>query len=129
MKHNNKLPFKLNMPYEELEFDLEPIQDRIQGYDSYLYIGQISIFDTVPKKVELIFYWERLKIIILEFEPVDLPKVKKLSKLNFKKVNNFYIKATFKTTIQVKKDLLRIHFYNLIIFFLQRGLTINIFFM
>ncbi|SFN09732.1 hypothetical protein SAMN05421741_101111 [Paenimyroides ummariense] len=84
------------MPYEELEFDLEPIQDRIKGYDSYLYIAPITIFGIIPKKVELIFYWEQLKIIILEFEPVDLPKVKKLSKLNFTKINNSYVKTTYK---------------------------------
>lgn len=59
------------MSYEELEFDLEPIKGRIQGYDSYLYIKSITIFGTVPKKVELIFYWDCLKIIILEFERKD----------------------------------------------------------
>jgi len=91
---NIKLPFKLNMPYEELEFDLEVMKDRIVGYDSYLYIKPISVFGIVPKKVELIFYWERLKIIILEFEPVDLSKVAKLTKLNFTKVNNSYVKST-----------------------------------
>lgn len=96
MKHNNKLSFKLNMSYEKLEFDLEVIKDRFVGYDSYKYMKEVVIFNIPVKNVELIFHWERLKIIILEFELVDLLKVKKLSKLNFTKINNSYIKTTFK---------------------------------
>lgn len=96
MKHSKKLPFKLNMPYEELEFDLEVIKDRFVGYDSYKYIKEVVIFNIPVKNVELIFYWEVLKIIILEFEPKDLPKLKNLSNLNFTKVNNLYVKSTFK---------------------------------
>jgi len=100
----DKFPFKLNMPYEELEFDLEPIKDRVKGYDSYLYIEQIAVFGIFPKKIELVFYWEQLKIIIIEFEQVDLSKVAKLTKLKFIKINNLYVKATFK----IYKDFINI---------------------
>lgn len=92
----DKFPFKLNMSYEELEFDLELIKDRINGYDSYLYIKQIAVFGIFPKRIELVFYWEQLKIIIIEFEQIDLSKVEKLTKFKFIKINNLYVKATFK---------------------------------
>ena len=33
------IPFKLGMYYEEIEFEVEVLNDRIIGYDSYLYVG------------------------------------------------------------------------------------------
>lgn len=93
MKHNNKLPFKLNMPYEELEFDLEVIKDRFVGYDSYKYIKEVVIFNIPVKNVELIFYWEILKIIILEFENSDIEQLTTLKNNGFIRFNNLYIKS------------------------------------
>lgn len=89
----NKLPFKLNMPYEELEFDLEVINNRFVGYDSYKYLKEVVIFNIPVKNVELIFYWEILKIIILEFENSDMEKVFKLQIQGYSKLNNYYIRT------------------------------------
>lgn len=44
------LPFQLGMQYENWEFDLEPLKDRIDGYDSYIYLKEISILGVNPKK-------------------------------------------------------------------------------
>lgn len=90
---NNKLPFKLNMPYEEFEFDLEVIKDRFVGYDSYKYLKEVIIFNVLVKSVELIFYWEVLTAILLEFENSDIDKVFKLQIQGYSKLNNYYIKT------------------------------------
>ncbi|WLD24718.1 hypothetical protein NU10_04855 [Flavobacterium dauae] len=85
------LPFRLGMQYENWEFDLEPINSRIKGYDSYIYIKEITVFDIKPRKIELIFYWELLVTIILDFNDSDLPGIQKLSMIGYKQVNLIFI--------------------------------------
>lgn len=64
-----KLPFKMGEHYENWEFDLEVLNyERIPFYDSYLYKGEVKkFFNFSPQKTELIFYWDRLEIVILTF--------------------------------------------------------------
>lgn len=96
------LPFHLGMEYENWEFDLEPINDRIKGYLSYLYTKDISIFDVKPRNIELIFHWEILSAIILEFEKSDLPKVEKLSLMGYSRVNDYLYLSYTKITSQLQ---------------------------
>lgn len=96
----DKFPFKLNMPYEELEFNLEVMKDRIVGYDSYKYMRKVIIFSIPVKNAELIFYWEVLKVIILEFENSDIEKLIKLKNNGFIRFNNLYIKTDIKFILQ-----------------------------
>lgn len=60
-------PFKLGMQYEDLEFDLEVIQDRLKGLDSYIYIGKRfnKFLDYPIHKTELLFRWEILEAVII----------------------------------------------------------------
>ncbi|TWP23168.1 hypothetical protein ETU10_08720 [Apibacter muscae] len=68
MKQIN-IPFQLGMEYENWEFDLEILPDRLEGYDSYLYIGkEFNYFMNYPTdKTELIFILDRLVAVILTF--------------------------------------------------------------
>lgn len=70
------LPFPIGKEYEDLEFDLEVLPDRIKGYDSYIYVGKdLKNFLNYPTdKIELIFHWEILVAIIisLEYSETDL---------------------------------------------------------
>lgn len=70
------LPFPIGMEYEDLEFDLEVLPDRIKGYDSYIYVGkEVKNFLNNPTdKIELIFHWEILvaMIISVEYNEADL---------------------------------------------------------
>lgn len=63
------LPFRLGMDYEELEFELEVLPDRIKGYDSYLYIGEFNSFlNYNTERIELLF-----RIDVLEGIIINLP--------------------------------------------------------
>ncbi len=80
-----KLPFEIGEECEKWEFDLEVIcKARIPMYDSYLYIGKVKKFlNILPQKAELIFYWDRLKIVILTFLNMgDVTKENFMKKLN-----------------------------------------------
>lgn len=68
------IPFKIGMEYENWEFDLEILQDRLEGYDSYRYIGdEFNNFLNYPtEETELIFSFEILVAVIIKFKS-DLP--------------------------------------------------------
>ncbi|TWP22688.1 hypothetical protein ETU10_08815 [Apibacter muscae] len=79
MKQIN-IPFQLGMQYENWEFDLEPIQDRFKGYDSYLYRGkEFNYFmNYSTDKTELIFNLDRLEMVILTFFNWNINKLEEL---------------------------------------------------
>lgn len=62
-----KIPFELGSHYEDGEFDLEVEQDRIQGCDSYIYIGKEfnKILNYSIDKTELIFSLDILQIVVI----------------------------------------------------------------
>lgn len=63
------LPFEIGQEYEDLEFDLEVMEEeKIQGFDSYIYLGEIYFLDVIPKYTELIFSLDILQIVIMVFE-------------------------------------------------------------
>ena len=62
----NKLPFQIGKHYENWEFDLEPSDmERILGFDSYVFIREISFLNIIPRYTELVFCWDILKVVIL----------------------------------------------------------------
>lgn len=66
------LPFRLGMEYEELEFDLAILPDRIQGYDSYLYLGKFNTVLNYPTgRTELLFRMDVLEAIIISLHLKD----------------------------------------------------------
>lgn len=72
-----RIPFKIGYQYSNWELDLDAIiPDRIpenKMYISYLWIGKDKPFlDFTPDKTELIFYWDRLSVVLLTFEQKDL---------------------------------------------------------
>lgn len=64
------IPFKLGMQYDNWEFDLEVIQDRIQGCDSYIYIGKKvnKFLNYSTDKTELIFSLDTLEAVLITFK-------------------------------------------------------------
>ena len=65
----DKLPFQIGNHYENWEFDLEPSDmERILGFDSYVFIREISFLNIIPRYTELVFCWDILKVVILTFD-------------------------------------------------------------
>lgn len=64
------------MDYEELEFDLEILPDRIHGYDSYIYLGEFNNFlGNTTNRIELLFRMDILAGIIITLplkNPADI---------------------------------------------------------
>lgn len=91
------LPFPIGLEYEDLEFDLEVLPDRIKGYDSYIFVGkEVKNFLNYPTdKTELIFHWEILVAIIISVEyceaDLHLDLLKYLIILGKNKNYTFYI--------------------------------------
>lgn len=68
MKQLN-IPFKLGMQYDNWEFDLEVTKDRIEGCDSYIYVGKKfnKFLNYSTDKAELLFRLDVLEAVILRF--------------------------------------------------------------
>ena len=83
----NKLPFQIGKHYENWEFDLEPSDmERILGFDSYVFIREISFLNIIPRYTELVFCWDILKVVILtvDFETLEqLHQFRDILDLNF----------------------------------------------
>lgn len=62
-----KLPFEIGQEYENWEFDLEVTNDRIQGCDSYIYIGNKfnKFLNYSTDKTELIFSLDTLEAVLI----------------------------------------------------------------
>ena len=65
----DKLPFEIGKHYENWEFDLEPSDmERILGFDSYVFIREISFLNIIPRYAQLVFCWDILKVVILTLD-------------------------------------------------------------
>ncbi|UMB52617.1 hypothetical protein MKD41_09735 [Lutibacter sp. A64] len=82
---NTKLPFQIGEQYENWEFELEILPDRINGYDSYKYIGNEFKFflNYLPDETELIFNLDILECVLFVFKNRDKQFYKKV-KLDLK---------------------------------------------
>lgn len=67
-----RIPFRIGYQYDNWELDLISTEDRIKDsdlYSSYLWVGSSmkKFLGFKPDRTELIFHWDRLEIVILEF--------------------------------------------------------------
>ena len=67
-----RIPFRIGYQYDNWELDLISVEDRIKDsdlYSSYLWVGSTmkKFLGFIPDRTELIFHWDRLEIVILEF--------------------------------------------------------------
>ena len=65
-----KSPFQIGDEYENWEFELDILPDRIKGYDSYKYIGKEFKFflNYLPDETELIFNLDILEGVLFVFK-------------------------------------------------------------
>lgn len=75
------LPFKIDKQYENWQFELDALEDRLIGYHSYKYVGkQFNYFlNFSTHKTELIFNGDYLTCVIITLKFSD---VKKLNTIN-----------------------------------------------
>ena len=102
----NILPFQLGMEYENWEFDLEPIGDRIEGFDSYAYIHSFPLPGAKIRSIELTFQFDVLIVVILEFEELNLEIAERLIQIGYQKINHYFYLSISKFNILIFHSLL-----------------------
>lgn len=67
------LPFKIDKQYENWEFELDALENRLSGYESYKYIGkQLNCFlNFFTHRTELIFNGDFLTAVIITIKKAD----------------------------------------------------------
>jgi hypothetical protein len=75
------LPFKIDKEYENWEFELDAVEDRLRGYHSYKYIGEkLNYFlKFITHQTELIFNGDYLTAVMIT---IKFSNVKKLHAIN-----------------------------------------------
>ncbi|WP_294230355.1 hypothetical protein [uncultured Chryseobacterium sp.] len=67
-----RIPFRIGYQYGNWELSLMSIADSISdnSYCSYLWVGSETkkFLGFIPHRTELIFYWDILEVVILEFD-------------------------------------------------------------
>lgn len=79
---NKFLPFQIGEEYENWEFDLEPMSnEKIPGYDSYLYLWIKPFMHIIANRMELIFQLDILQAVKLDIEPITSIEIDELVNL------------------------------------------------
>lgn len=90
---NSFLPFQTGEQYENWEFDLDYLEEeRIKGFDSYLYLWQRAFLYLVSSRIELIFALDILEVVIMSFEfnsMEEIAQFKKILEQKFDKKTQF----------------------------------------
>lgn len=94
-----KIPFKIGMEYENWEFELEILPDRLKGYDSYIYIGKKfnEFLNFSSDRTELIFNLDVLEVVIITFENKNIQFYESLNQAitNLVMKSDFELKSNF----------------------------------
>lgn len=94
--------FTLGAEYEELEFELSVLPERLLGIDSYLYVGER--FNTELKdfkfQIELLYEWELLKALIITFETGNLQ--------SSKAIRNAFKNGLNENEVEIQKGVLKV---------------------
>lgn len=101
------LPFQIGLKYEDLEFDLEVLTDRIKGYDSYIFVGKgiKKFLNNSTDKLELVFYWDVLALVIISLNcKVTGLHFDLLQHFNLVEKNEKYISYTNEDIILIALD-------------------------
>ena len=86
---NKYLPFQIGEQYENWEFDLEYLQEeKISGYDSYLYLWKKLFLHITPSRIELIFSLDILQVVIMTCEFENLEQLNQFREILDKKFGN-----------------------------------------
>ena len=101
----DKLPFMIGQHYEKWEFDLEVcINDKIKGFDSYIYLKNFKFLDITPLQTELMFFFDILELVIMTIKTKDDREMENLIDLMTK---------TFGDYIEHEQEYLSACIYNL----------------
>lgn len=103
---NKFLPFQIGEQYENWEFDLEYLNDeKIKGFDSYLYLWQRAFLYVVSSRTELIFALDILEVVIMNFEFNSITEINQ-----FKQI----LEQKFERKSQFKNEQITVEIYSLL---------------
>lgn len=103
---NTFLPFQIGEEYENWEFDLKYIdEEKIKAFDSYLYLWQRAFLYLVSSKIELIFRFDILEVVIMSFEFESLEQLHQFRNI---------LDQTFGERIQLENEYLDAEIYQLL---------------
>ncbi|WP_162072539.1 hypothetical protein [Chryseobacterium fistulae] len=113
-----RIPFRIGYQYDNWELNLITLSDRISENDlycSYLWVGsKVKRFlSFTPHRTELIFYWDRLEVVILEFDKKSEYYYNSVNKTLIDKFPDFSCEVLPDTTIIHKFVTEKVSYWNI----------------
>ncbi|MDC8102607.1 hypothetical protein [Chryseobacterium rhizosphaerae] len=113
-----RIPFRIGYQYDNWELNLITLPDRIPKNDlyiSYLWVGsEVKMFlGFVPHRTELIFYWDRLEAVILEFDKKSEHYYNRMNKALSKRFSKFTSETLPDSTVIFKFTTEKITYWNI----------------
>ena len=98
-----EFPFELGTDYENWEFDLEILPERVPYYDNYIYVGKYVKFflNNITYNSELVYNLDILEAVILTF---------KMSTASFNKMNVELAERFSESTVEVRNNVVIYHY-------------------
>ena len=97
------LPFKIDKQYENWEFELDALENRLSGYESYKYIGkQLNYFQNfITHKTELIFNGDYLTAVIVTIKKADEKQIAVINQFLEQNASKVSLINTYATKFKV----------------------------
>lgn len=102
MKQLN-LPFKIDKQYENWEFELDALENRLSGYESYKYTGkQLNCFlNFFTHRTELIFNGDFLTAVIIIIKKADEEQIAVINQFLEQNASKVSLINTYTTKFKV----------------------------
>ncbi|WP_051882587.1 hypothetical protein [Chryseobacterium formosense] len=112
-----RIPFRIGYQYDNWELNLMSIADSISdnSYCSYLWVGsEVKKFlGFIPHRTELIFYWDILEVVILEFDKKSEHYYNRMNKVLSDRVTRVDIEILPDGMIIHKFVTRKVHYWNI----------------
>ncbi|MDC8101663.1 hypothetical protein [Chryseobacterium rhizosphaerae] len=113
-----RIPFRIGYQYDNWELNLISIADSISvngSYCSYLWVGSTikKFLSFTPHRTELIFYWDRLEVVILEFDKKSEHYYNRMNKALSERFSKFTSETLPDSTVIFKFTTEKITYWNI----------------
>ena len=113
-----RIPFRIGYQYDNWELNLISIADTVSkngSYCSYLWVGSTirKFLNFTPHRIELIFYWDRLEVVILEFDKKSEHYYNRMNKALSEKFQSFAVENLPDGTIIYKFNDKKVSYWNI----------------
>lgn len=112
-----RIPFRIGYQYDNWKSDLISVEDKIKEsnlYSSYLWVGNRvkKFLNFIPDRTELIFHWDRLEIVVLDFNNKSIGYYDKLNEALIQRFSDYTTETNSADSIVFRYNTVKVNYMN-----------------